>query len=119
MTNEPTDQPTTQGIAQEVFSRLTAAGARGRAVTLKIKRRQAGAPEPRKFLGHGICDSASRSVTCGRWLGSAEEVAREAAGLLSAMGIPAEELRGLGITVRLGVRVWWGGGLSLDRTPPP
>lgn len=80
--------------------RLAAAAVRGRTLTLKVKRRQAGAPEPRKFLGHGFCDSLSRSVTGARPFGGAGEVAAAAVGLLAAMGIPADELRGLGITVR-------------------
>jgi hypothetical protein len=29
-------------------------------VTLKLKRRQEGAPEPAKFMGHGACDNLSR-----------------------------------------------------------
>jgi hypothetical protein len=57
-----------QGIAQEVQNRLAAAGVRGRALTLKVKRRQIGAPEPAKFLGHGPCDSSSRSVTLAGYL---------------------------------------------------
>jgi DNA repair protein REV1 len=72
---------------------------RGRALTLKVKRRQAGAPEPAKFMGHGICDNASRSVTLGRCFSGADEMAEQAAALLAAMQIPPEELRGLGITV--------------------
>ena len=35
----------------KLAERLAAAGARGRTLTLKLKRRKAGAPEPRKFLG--------------------------------------------------------------------
>lgn len=35
-------------------------GVKGRSVTLKVKRRQAGAPEPAKFMGHGACDNLSR-----------------------------------------------------------
>jgi DNA repair protein REV1 len=36
---------------RQLAERLAAAGARGRTLTLKLKRRKAGAPEPRKFLG--------------------------------------------------------------------
>ncbi len=35
----------------QLAERLAAAEARGRTLTLKLKRRKAGAPEPRKFLG--------------------------------------------------------------------
>ena len=99
-TTTPTPpHPFPQGLAHEVQRRLTAAGVRGRTLTLKVKRRQAGAPEPRKFLGHGICDSLSRSVTAARCFAGAAELGSEAAALLRAMAIPADELRGLGITV--------------------
>jgi hypothetical protein len=52
----------------QVAARLLAAGARGRCLTLKVKRRQAGAPEPAKFLGHGVCDNISRSITLGSYI---------------------------------------------------
>ena len=42
----------------------------GRSITMKIKRRKEGAPEPSKFLGHGICDSLSRSLTLSRFIDS-------------------------------------------------
>lgn len=64
-----------------------------------MKRRQAGAPEPAKFLGHGICDNASRSVTLARHLAGAADIAEQAGALLAAMAIPAGEVRGLGIQV--------------------
>jgi len=40
-------------------------GVRGKGITLKLKRRQEGAPTPWKCLGHGPCDNLSRSVTLG------------------------------------------------------
>lgn len=91
--------PLHQDLCCEVAGRLSAAGARAKTLTLKVKRRQAGAPEPAKFLGHGACDNISRSVTLARYVGSAEELCREALGLLEALGVPVEELRGLGLTV--------------------
>ena len=39
---------------------MRAAGVTARTVTLKLKRRKDGAPEPPKFLGHGSCDNMSR-----------------------------------------------------------
>lgn len=62
---------------------------------------QAGAPEPAKFLGHGYCDSLSRSVTLGNYVSTAAEVYDQAAVLLVAIKIPPEEIRGMGITVRI------------------
>ena len=46
--------------AGEVHRRMRAAGVAARTVTLKLKRRKEGAPEPPKFLGHGSCDNMSR-----------------------------------------------------------
>lgn len=90
-----------QELCGELAARLAAAGGeRGRSITLKVKRRQAGAPEPAKFLGHGHCDNVSRSVTLGSFVGSADELAEHAALLLHALAVPPQELRGLGITVR-------------------
>jgi hypothetical protein len=51
-------------LCAEVASRLSAANARAKTITLKLKRKQQGAPEPAKFLGHGACDNLSRR--CGR-----------------------------------------------------
>ena len=39
---------------------MVTAGVTARTITLKLKRRKDGAPEPPKFLGHGSCDSMSR-----------------------------------------------------------
>jgi hypothetical protein len=55
-----------------ILSHIT--GLRGRCITLKVKRRQEGAPEPAKFLGHGWCDNLSRSITLAGSADSAEEV---------------------------------------------
>ncbi|KXZ53208.1 hypothetical protein GPECTOR_7g1101 [Gonium pectorale] len=86
-------------LAGEVAARLQTAGVKGRSLTLKVKRRQAGAPQPAKFMGHGACDNISRSVTLGRFTADAADLRREAMGLLRALGVPPEELRGLGLTV--------------------
>lgn len=88
-----------QTVAEEVAGRLREAGLRGRTLTLKIKRRKAGAPEASKFLGHGICDNLSRSVTLARFTDSAAEIAGQGMALLHALRVPPNQLRGLGITV--------------------
>lgn len=50
------------------------AGLRGKSITLKVKRRQEGAPEPAKFLGHGWCDNVSRSVTIASFSDNTDQV---------------------------------------------
>ena len=89
-----------QDLACEVAGRLSAANVRCKGITLKVKQRQQGAPEPAKFLGCGACDSFSRSVTLGRYVSTASDIAKEAVAMLAAMKIPHEEIRGIGITVR-------------------
>ncbi len=89
----------------QVASRLAEAGVKGRSVTLKVKRRKEGAPEPSKFMGHGICDNLSRSLTLSRFVDSASDIAAEAQGLMRALRIPPGDMRGIGITVRLHTRL--------------
>ena len=50
--------------------------------------------------GHGICDNLSRSVTLPRFTDSAKDLGREGRSLLRAVGIPARDIRGVGLTVR-------------------
>ena len=49
--------------------------------------------------GHGPCDDYSRSVTVSRFIAATSEIAKEAKALLRMLGIPARELRGVGLSV--------------------
>eukprot|EP00736_Rhodelphis_marinus_P000514 Rmarinus@m.13459 len=49
-------------IAKQVACRMRTCGARGHSVTLKLKRRAAGATETVKYMGHGHCDTYSRTA---------------------------------------------------------
>lgn len=75
------------------------AGVRGRTITLKLMRRKAGAPEAPKFLGHGICDNLSRSITLPRFTASAHDFFVEGRALLRALKVPADQIRGMGLAV--------------------
>ena len=86
-------------MAGEVCKRLHAAGAQGRMLTLKLKRRKAGAPEPPKFMGLGSCDNLSRSTTLPYFTAADRDVAPAARSLLRALRVPAQEIRGIGIAV--------------------
>jgi DNA repair protein REV1 len=79
---------------------MAKAGVRGRTVTLKLMRRKAGAPEAPKFLGHGICDNLSRSVTLPRFTASPHDLFVEGRSLLRALRVPATQIRGMGLAVR-------------------
>ncbi|EIE26541.1 DNA/RNA polymerase, partial [Coccomyxa subellipsoidea C-169] len=86
-------------LAGELADRMLKAGVKGRTLTLKVKRKKSGAPEPIKFLGHGICDNHSRSVTMPRFVGTRTVLAKTGKELLRAMNIPAPDIRGLGLTM--------------------
>lgn len=86
-------------LAGEVQERLRRAGVKGRTVTLKLKRKKPGAVEPAKFLGHGECDSFSKSASLARFTDVAADIARESRALLLSFQVPPAEIRGLGIQV--------------------
>lgn len=87
-------------VSEQVAARLREAGDLScRTITLKIKRRQKNAPEPGKFLGHGICDTITRSVTVARFVRSADAIHEAAWKVHVALEIPPTEVRGVGITV--------------------
>lgn len=74
-------------------------GVQGRTITLKLKRRKENAPEPPKFMGHGICDNMSRSVTVARFTASQEDVVSEARQMLRALHVDPTQIRGIGLNV--------------------
>lgn len=76
-----------------------AAGVRGRTVSLKLKRRKTGAPDPPKFMGHGDCDNMSRSVTLSRFADAASELGSQGKALLRALRIDPTQIRGIGLNV--------------------
>lgn len=92
-------------LANEVWARLEATGLRGRCLTLKIKKRREGEGEPMKFLGCGICDNLSRSLTFARAPESAAALHEAACELLRGINCPPTEIRGIGLNVGDGGRV--------------
>ncbi len=87
-------------LSAEVAERLENAGCvgGGRCVTLKLMVRAKDAPEETsKFLGHGVCDSVSRSCTLSSATREAKVIAREAKLLGNAMNVKCQDLRGIGI----------------------
>jgi DNA repair protein REV1 len=51
-----------QGLAKEVHSRMVGAAVRGSKIVLKVMKSKDPSKVPGKFLGHGLCDSFSRSA---------------------------------------------------------
>ncbi len=88
-------------LAGEVSSRLERLSLRGRRVTMKLLVRASEAPqETSKFLGHGVCDSISRS---GNFMGGATRekkvIAKEIKVLARQLEVKYEDLRGVGVQV--------------------
>ncbi len=87
-------------LSGEVASRMERLNVRGRCITLKLMVRAETAPaETSKFLGHGICDTASKSGTLSSCTREAVVIGREVKLLYNQMAKPFEELRGIGIQV--------------------
>lgn len=86
-------------LCGEVQKRLRHAKLKGRCVTLKLKRKQQGANEPYKFLGHGKCDNLSKSLTLTTCIDDAKELMNSCLSLWQSMRFPANEVRGVGISV--------------------
>ncbi|XP_065342179.1 DNA repair protein Rev1 isoform X1 [Cloeon dipterum] len=85
-------------LSAEVQRRLEAAEKQGRCVTLKLMVKAKDAPErTAKFMGHGVCDSFSRSVTLPAETSDAKIIAREAMKLVDLLGINFSLFRGMGV----------------------
>jgi len=87
-------------LATELSSRLIKEGFIGKHLSLKVMRRAADAPlDPPKHLGHGLCDTFSKSVQIGVATNDAETLGKEAIVMIRSMRIPPGELRGIGLQI--------------------
>ena len=86
-------------LARELAGRLETDGRMGRRLTLKAMRSRDITVEPPKFLGHGWCDTLSKSVSFKRACGSAGQIAQEAKRLLTILKIEPTYIRGLGLAM--------------------
>jgi DNA repair protein REV1 len=91
-------------LGAEVSSRLKAIDMKGRLLTLKILKRHPDAPiEAPKFMGHGICETFSKSAqvidTTGGATNDPDILGDAAWDLLKSFGFDPTELRGLGLQV--------------------
>ena len=89
------------GLAQEVEKRMHGVGVMGGKLTLKVKQRKAGAKPAGKFLGHGSCHNLSRSLDLpGGVPSNASHVfAKFGMQLFQELGVPLDDVRGMGLTV--------------------
>ncbi|CAI5465259.1 unnamed protein product [Closterium sp. Yama58-4] len=88
-------------LVGEVCGRLDAAGVAGRSVCVKVMVRAKGEPvEPLKFMGHGRCDTYSRSRSLGpAATADPNALFRAARALFLAVGANAVDVRGVGLQV--------------------
>ncbi|KAJ2831482.1 deoxycytidyl transferase [Coemansia sp. 'formosensis'] len=86
-------------LVEEVCRSMEAAKRIGGAVTLKIKKRQEGQGKPGKFLGHGICDSLSKSAMLPGMTSDFAKIAPVCIKLLLQMNVDPLDIRAVGIQV--------------------
>jgi hypothetical protein len=90
-----------EGLAKEIGRRMESVAVKGSKVTLKMKQRKEGASPPPKFLGHGSCHNLSKSldtpdcVVTRDW----KVIHRLSTTLFAELGVPKEDIRGVGITL--------------------
>ncbi|KAJ3415917.1 deoxycytidyl transferase [Chytridiales sp. JEL 0842] len=85
-------------LAEEVQARMKRIQAKGRCITVKVKRKLYDG-EPMKVLGCGECLDLSRRLELNRSIDSADVIGRESVRILQGLNIPCTELRGIGIHV--------------------
>ncbi|TMS33764.1 hypothetical protein L596_001462 [Steinernema carpocapsae] len=85
-------------LADELQSKLTAAQMDALAITLKLMIRSPDAPiEPAKFMGHGRCDTYSKSTQLGGPFCEPTVIHREVMKLYETQKFPIEDIRGIGV----------------------
>ncbi|WYZ34716.1 hypothetical protein EsH8_I_000992 [Colletotrichum jinshuiense] len=85
-------------LCKELERRLLNEQVKGKQFTMKIMRRAQDAPlDPVKHLGHGKCDSFSKSILFGVATHNAEIIAKEGISILRSYRFTPGDLRGLGV----------------------
>jgi DNA repair protein REV1 len=96
--SQPEAEEFVHNLCLELQRRLVEQKVKGRQLTMKIMKKAADAPlDPPKHLGHGECDTFTKSV--GFWVAtnSADITGREAVLILRGYGFSPGEIRGLGV----------------------
>jgi hypothetical protein len=90
-----------EGLAKEIGRRMESVAVKGSKVTLKVKQRKEGASPPPKFLGHGSCHNLSKSLDTPDCMVTRDwkVIHRLATTLFAELGVPKEDIRGVGITL--------------------
>ncbi|KAK3904843.1 hypothetical protein C8A05DRAFT_42140 [Staphylotrichum tortipilum] len=87
-----------RNLCKELERRLLNEGVKGKHLTMKIMRRALDAPlDPAKHLGHGKCDTFTKSIVFGVATNNADVVGKEAVTILRSYKFSPGDLRGLGV----------------------
>ncbi|KAI1810567.1 impB/mucB/samB family protein [Poronia punctata] len=85
-------------LCKELEKRLLNESVRGKQFTMKIMKRSPDAPlDPPKHLGHGKCDTFSKSVSFGVATHDYQVLGKEAVSILRSYNFSPGDLRGLGV----------------------
>ncbi|KAF4635491.1 hypothetical protein G7Y89_g2594 [Cudoniella acicularis] len=96
--SQPEAEEFVQNLCIELQRRLLDQRVKGRQFTMKIMKKAADAPlDPPKHLGHGKCDTFSKSIILGVATNNADIIGHEAISILRSYGFSPGELRGLGV----------------------
>lgn len=87
-------------LCTEVHHRLTEIKRRGKSITLKYMVRAEEAPvETKKFMGHGLCDHVTKTITLTDFTDNFEIIFRTVLSIQSQLNVPPADLRGIGIQI--------------------
>ncbi|ORE05133.1 DNA repair protein [Rhizopus microsporus var. microsporus] len=95
--SEENEKAFVHDLCQELSSRLVKYNSRGRMIT--ILKRQEGAKEPAKLLGHGQIDAFSKSCTLADYTHDADTISKHVYSMLKSFHFHHADIRGLGIQV--------------------
>ncbi|TDZ17790.1 DNA repair protein rev1 [Colletotrichum orbiculare MAFF 240422] len=96
--NQQESEDFVMNLCKELERRLLNEQVRGKQLTTKIMRRAQDTPlDPAKHLGHGKCDSFSKSIVFGVATHDAEIIGKEAVSILRSYRFTPGDLRGLGV----------------------
>ncbi|XP_053952642.1 DNA repair protein Rev1 [Anastrepha ludens] len=85
-------------LCSEVHTRLSDIKRRTKCITLKLLVRAKDAPlEAAKFMGHGVCDNITKSVSLSEFTCDVDVITRTVLTTMKALAVPPNELRGIGI----------------------
>ncbi|KAK4033136.1 hypothetical protein C8A01DRAFT_40423 [Parachaetomium inaequale] len=87
-----------RNLCKELERRLLNEGVKGKNLTMKIMRRALDAPlDPAKHLGHGKCDTFTKSIAFGVATNDSDVIGKESVAILRSYKFSPGDLRGLGV----------------------